>query len=198
MSFVGINSLNPFAFSSVSSYYRTSSDFIEDLPFPADLSFEPFLFGELPLPELPAYVPTAPGSPAFSLVQSFDAITLEPAAKKAKTGLEETPNCVCNFVLPTDFEVAVCDDEISETSEVTSASFYFKLEAVERRTDPDTVAESTRYLLKKRSRDSVLVRFTNPVAESVIEVPITGVTGSTNYSNNPYLPYINGPHRANC
>jgi hypothetical protein len=209
MSYLGLNSLNPYSFSSVASYYRSSSDHPNDLLFPANFSFEPDLFSDIPgliVPVLPPFNPNFTTSPADSLAQSFDAITLEPSAKKAKTGLEPSPTSISKFVLPANIEVTVCNDDISETSEVTSASFYFKVEAVELRTDPDTVAESTRYLLCKRARATV--HFTIPVFESEIENAITGVprngpsttsiTKSTSRTiKKYYLPYINSTHLAN-
>jgi hypothetical protein len=102
-------------------------------PFTAVDWPEPFLIGDLPshfLLVLSEYGPLTPCRPAYSLAQSFDAITLKPAAKKAKTGVENLnnfPTSICNCVIPYNFEVAVCDDELSDTFEVTSASHYFKL-----------------------------------------------------------------------
>jgi hypothetical protein len=108
---------------------------------------------------LPEYDPLAPSS---SLAQSFDTLTVEPAAKKQKTEIESFDNystSLSTCKLPSSYEV-IYDDELSDTSEVTSASHYFKVDAVEHHTDPDTLAETTRYLKCKRSRNTA-VHFEN-------------------------------------
>jgi hypothetical protein len=127
------------------------------------------------------------------LPQSFDTLTIEPAAKKQKTekeSLDEYSTNLSTCRLPPSYEV-VYDDEISDTSEVTSASHYFKLDAVENHTDPDTLAETTRYLKCKRSRGTS-VHFESTRIGASSEIGTTTAVGASSENGtttvNCYFP----------